>query len=99
MSGGHVLAGVARKFGGGDERGDAGRERRRREATQVLPAVELRERPFADEELRGGTDHDRIRVVVEAARNAEAPGEEDCERDLVELNGGPVGSTVDRPVL
>ena len=38
-------------------------------------------------------------VVVERSRNAQAPGQEDGQRDLVELGRGPVGSAVDEPVL
>src|SRR5437588_4786454 len=95
----HMLTGFVRKFGGHDEGGDARCERRRRQATEILPAVELRQRTLADDELGGGTHHDRVGVVVEAARDAEAPGQQDGKGDLVELGRRPVRGAIHEPVL
>src|SRR5260370_1321738 len=99
MAGGDVFAGLVRELSRHDEGGDACRQGRRREAAEILPAVELCERTLADDELRGGPDHDRERVVVEAARYSQAPGEQDGQRDLVELGRSPVRGTVHEPVL
>src|SRR5438477_954968 len=95
----HMLTGLVRKFGRHDEGGDARCERRRRQAAEILPAVELRLRTLADDELGGWTDHDRIRVVVEAARDAETPGQQDGKRHLVELGRRPVRGPIHEPVL
>ena len=95
----NMLASLVRKFGRHYQRGDAGCERGRRKSAEILPAVELRERPFADDELRRSPDHDRVRVVVEAVRDAQPPREQDWKRDLVELCRGPVRRPIEKPVL
>ena len=94
-----MLAPVLRELRRGDERGDARGERRWRQAPEILPAVQLRQWALADDELRRRADHRRVRVVVEAACDAEPPCQQDRQRDLVELRRGPVRRTVDVPVL
>src|SRR5205807_9692046 len=92
-------AGLMRKFPRDYEGGDACRERGRREASEIFPAIELRERSFADDELRRGPDHHGIRVVIETARHAEPPRQEYRQGNLIELGRGPMGRAVHEPVL
>src|SRR5690348_9521544 len=94
-----VLARVTGELRGDDERRDACREGRWRQTAGVLPAIELRQRTFSEEELRRRADHRRIRVVVEAFRDTEAPRQQDRKGDLVELCGLPVRRSVEEPVL
>ena len=82
-----------------DERGDDHGERRGRVAGVLLPALLLRDRSVAHKERRGSRDEGDDVEVAEAVELPEPPGEDDREGDLVELNAGPVGRSVDPEVL
>src|SRR6266851_3513422 len=99
VAGSDVLAGLVRKLRRDDQGGDARGQCGGRQAAEILPTVELRERTLADDELRRGAHHHWIRVVVEAARDAQPPRQQDGQRDLVELCGCPVRRSVREPVL
>ena len=94
-----VLARVTRELRSDDQCSDARGDGRRGQTARILPPIELRERTLANDELRSGSHHRRVGVVVEAARHAQPPREKDRQCDLVELGRLPVRGPVHEPVL
>ena len=88
-----------RDVGGADERGDDDGERGGRVAGVFFPALLLRDGSVADEEAGGaGDERDNVKAA-EGVDLPETPRKDDGERDLIELNAGPVGRAVDPEVL
>ena len=85
--------------GGADEAGDDGGESGGGVAGVLFPALLLGDRGVADEEGGGAFDEGEDVEVAEAVELPETPGEDDGEGDLVELDAGPVGGSVDPEVL
>ena len=90
-----VVAVDARDRGRAHEPGDLGRDRARRVALLVLPALLLGDRPVLDDEVG------RLADVAPVARAVapELPGEHDRQADLVHLQPLPLRRAVDLRVL
>ena len=89
------VAVAARDVGRADQAGDLGRDRVRRPAALVLPALLVAVRPVGDKVV-GGRAH--VRPVRRAAA-VQPPRENDRQRGLVELLPRPVLRAVDLGVL
>ena len=86
-------------IGGADEGGDDGGEGGGGVAGVFFPALLLGDGGVADEEGGGALDEGEDVEAAEAIQLPETPGEDDGEGDLVELDAGPVGGSVDPEVL
>src|SRR5947208_16558511 len=96
---GDMLAGVVRELRGHYQGRNTRRKRRRRQASGIFPAIEGGQWSFPDDELRRRPNHDRVGIVVEAARDAEPPGNQYGQRDLVQLGRLTVRSAYQVTVL
>ena len=90
-----VVAVDARDRGRADQPGDLGRDRARRVALLVLPALLLGHRAVLDDEVGGLADV----APVARAGAPELPGEHDRQADLVHLQRLPLRRAVDLRVL
>ena len=94
-----LLTALTSESGGTNQSSDVHCQRRGRVPAVFFPAFLRSDRPMMDE-IAGRFQHHRIRVkVLESLGLVQAPGEQDGQGDLIQLDAAPVGFAVDPEIL